>query len=175
MSQRPLNATAASLLGFLHEAPMTGWDLVAAAEAAIGDFWSLTRSQVYRELSAMERDGLIVAGDAGPRSRRPYRLTPAGRAAFKAWVAQEPGPEQIRYPRLLTMAFARHLPPGRLARFLAAHRRQHEARLAAYRATAADLEAGSDLAAQATLDFGIRYEMAVLAWFDHLPPDLAGA
>jgi DNA-binding PadR family transcriptional regulator len=174
-AERTLNATAASLLGFLHEGPMTGWDLVATAEALIGDFWSLTRSQVYRELAAMERDGLVVAGETGPRARRPYRLTPAGRAAFRTWVRQEPGREQIRYPLLLTIAFARHLPPGRLGAFVASHRAEHVSRLAAYRATEAELGADADPAAKATLDFGIRYETAVVEWFDHLPPDLAGA
>ena len=71
-----VNATAASLLGFLHERPMSGWDLVATAQALIGDFWTLTRSQVYRELAAMETADLIVAGTAGPGGRRPW---PAGR------------------------------------------------------------------------------------------------
>jgi len=33
--ERPLNPTAASLLGFLHHGPMTGWDLVAAAQTVI--------------------------------------------------------------------------------------------------------------------------------------------
>ena len=31
-----LNSTAASLLGCLHEGPMTGWDLAATAQRAIG-------------------------------------------------------------------------------------------------------------------------------------------
>ena len=59
---RPLNATAASLLGFLHEGPMTGWDLVERAQERIGDFWTVTRSQVYRELAAMASDALIERG-----------------------------------------------------------------------------------------------------------------
>ena len=115
---RPLNATAASLLGFLHERPMTGWDLVATAEAVIRDFWSLTRSQVYRELATMAEGGLVRAGEIGPRDRQPYELTDAGRAAFADWLEREPGPEQIRYPLLLTIAFGRHLEPGRLAAFV---------------------------------------------------------
>ncbi len=56
-SPTPLNATAASLLGFLHEGPKTGWDLVATAQDRIGKFWSVTTSQVYRELAAMEAAG----------------------------------------------------------------------------------------------------------------------
>ncbi len=168
-----MNATAASLLGFLHERPMSGWDLVATAQVLIGDFWTLTRSQVYRELAAMETAGLIVAGPAGPRDRRPYELTAAGRAAFREWLDQRPGPEQIRYPLLLTIAFGRHLPPGRLAAFVADHREVHARRLQQYRALRA--EAGDHLGpyANATIEFGIRYEAAVLEWFDHLPPEIS--
>ena len=70
MSDRALNATAASLLGFLHQGPMSGWDLAATAQTLIGDFWSLTRSQVYRELSAMASAGgagcqVHLGGDLG--------------------------------------------------------------------------------------------------------------
>lgn len=167
-----MNATAASLLGFLHERPMSGWDLLATAEALIGDFWSITRSQVYRELAAMEARGLVVAGPPGPRERRPYELTDAGRAAFREWLQQPPGGEQIRYPLLLTIAFGRHLAPERLAAFVAEHRAVHEQRLAGYQALQADAGEHLDAYATATLDFGIRYEAAVLDWFDHLPPAL---
>ncbi len=165
---RPLNATAASLLGFLHERPMTGWDLVATAEAVIRDFWSLTRSQVYRELATMAEGGLVRAGEIGPRDRQPYELTDAGRAAFADWLEREPGPEQIRYPLLLTIAFGRHLEPGRLAAFVANHRTAHASRLEHYLQMASD-GGGLDPYARATLDFGVRYETAVLDWFDHLP------
>lgn len=170
-----LNATAASLLGFLHAGAMTGWDLVAAADVVIGDFWSLTRSQVYRELATMEGAGLVVAGEIGPRERRPYQLTDAGRDAFAAWLDQEPGPEQIRYPLLLTMAFGEHLDPKRLAAFVASHRQAHTTRLEGYEAMRAQAGAGLGPYAEATLDFGIRYERAVLDWFDHLAPEVGGA
>jgi DNA-binding PadR family transcriptional regulator len=170
-----VNATAASLLGFLHERPMSGWDLVATAQALIGDFWSITRSQVYRELAAMEAAGLIVAGPAGPRDRRPYELTDAGRAAFGEWLRQRPGPEQIRYPLLLTIAFGRHLPRGRLASFVADHREVHAQRLAQYRDLRSQVGDALDPYALATLDFGIRYEAAVLEWFDHLPPEICSS
>lgn len=167
MPDRPLNATAASLLGFLHERPMTGWDLVATAELLIGDFWSLTRSQVYRELAAMAASGLVEAGESGARDARPFTVTAAGRAAFADWAAQEPGPETIRFPLLLAVGFGRHLPAGRLAASLAAHRVEHEKRLQRYGELAAAVS--DDPFATATLDFGRHYEQAVLGWFDALP------
>ena len=82
MTDKPLNTTAASLLGMLHDGPLSGWDLVAKAEDEIGAFWSLTRSQVYRELKTLSERGLIEAGRAGARDRRPYSLTDDGRATL---------------------------------------------------------------------------------------------
>ena len=178
MADRPLNATAASLLGFLHYGPLTGWDLVATAQAVIGDFWSLTQSQVYRELTVMAEAGLIQAGERGRRDRRPYTLTEAGREAFAAWIAREPGQESIRFPLLLTIGFGRHLPSEQLAAFVARHRAVHAARLATYEAQeAAALAAPGDPDpfALAPLEFGLAYERAVLGWFDALPAAVAGS
>ena len=168
MPERPLNATAASLLGFLTNGPASGWDLLRTAQLVIGRFWSITTSQVYRELAAMEREALIVRGEAGPRDRRPYALTPAGHQAFAELVRRSPGDEQIRYPLLLTISFGRHLPPGLLAEFVREHRAAHADRLAAYHHDRRAL-GDDDPYTAATLDFGIRYEQAVLDWFDALP------
>lgn len=175
MSERTLNATAASLLGFLHLGPMTGWDLVSTAQTVIGDFWSITQSQVYRELAVMAEAGLVKAGERGRRDRQPYSITVAGRVAFAAWVNRQPAEETIRFPLLLTMAFGRHLPHERLAAFLTHHRDVHEARLATYQEQRAAAEAAGDEGdpfALATLDFGLTYERAVLDWFDRLPPSM---
>jgi len=170
-----LNPTAASLLGLLHHGPMTGWDLVATAQEAIGDFWSLTRSQVYRELAAMSAAGLLEAGERGQRERRPYTLTEAGRVAFAAWLERGPGAETIRFPLLLTVLFGRHLSPGRLAAILAERREVHAARAAHYeeiRKAAHDVPDEADPYAMAVLDFGRHYERAVLDWFATLPAAL---
>jgi DNA-binding PadR family transcriptional regulator len=165
-----LNATAASLLGFLHDGPMTGWDLVARAQERIGDFWTLTRSQVYRELAAMAAVGFVEAGERGQRDRRPYAITEAGRKAFIAWVHEMPGVESIRFPLLLRMVFAEHVSTDRMAEFVAWHRRVHAERLVGYEQAWAETGAGTAPGYRAsTLAFGIAYERAVLAWFDGLP------
>ena len=176
MAARSLNPTAASLLGFLHDGPSSGWDLLARARLVIGRFWSLTSSQVYRELTALDHDGLIRAGKSGPRDRRPYELTAAGRAAFAEWIRQPPGEEQIRYPLLLTLSFGRHVPPEALREFAAVHRDAHAQRLAGYLEgrRAAETTGQPDPYAMATLDFGIRYEQAVLDWFAHLAAEVGG-
>jgi DNA-binding PadR family transcriptional regulator len=169
-----LNATAAALLGLLHDGPMTGWELIGRAEERIGEFWSLTQSQVYRELTAMAERGLVDVGPPGPRERKPYALTDAGRAAFADWVAQVPGADQVRIPLLLTIAFADHLPSERLTALVAEQRQVHADRLARYRehraaCDAADGDGRVSAARLATLEFGLRHEEAVLDWFDALP------
>lgn len=165
-----LNATAASLLGFLHERPMTGWDLVAAVEGSVGNFWSVTRSQVYRELRTLESQGLLEAGDTGARERRPYGLTDRGRQAFARWITREPGPDVIRSPVLLTIFFGGHLDERLLVRFLTLHRVLHQQRLDHYETLHAALEGSPE--AQWTvyaLRYGIEHERAVLRWMDALP------
>lgn len=167
----PLNATAAALLGLLLDRPMTGWGLMAAAQERIGEFWTVTQSQVYRELAAMAARGLLTPGPTGPRERKPYEVTPAGRDAFAEWVAGDPGEDQVRIPLLLTVAFAGHLPEERLAAIVARRRAVHEERVARYREARRALDDLGETASarRATLEFGLRYEEAVLDWFDALP------
>lgn len=164
----PLNATAASLLGFLLEGSKSGWDLVSTAQELIGDFWSLTPSQVYRELGRMAEAGYVVAGERGVRERQPYSITDSGRAAFGEWAKKAPGPESIRFPLLLALGFGRDIPPERLAGWLDTHRRLHADRLERYQRSARPPNPYE----AATLQFGIRYERAVLDWFDALPTDI---
>jgi DNA-binding PadR family transcriptional regulator len=164
---RELNATAASLLGFLDAGPMSGWELAEAVQATIGNFWNVTRSQIYRELGQLAVRGLVEPGEAGPRGRRRYTITASGQGAFSEWIRREPGPELIRFPLLLTLFFADRVPREELAQFVAAHRRRHGDRLAFYRT----LMEGSpnDSPRVQTLRFGIAYEEAFLAWVDSLP------
>ncbi|MEU7765762.1 PadR family transcriptional regulator [Nocardia sp. NPDC049190] len=165
-TRKPLNSTAASLLGFLHEGPMSGWDLVAEAQDRIGDFWTITQSQVYRELGSMDAAGLVQKGETGARERTPYHITDAGREEFLEWIARDPGGETIRVPLLLTLSFGEHLDRNRLEHIVATNREIHQGRLTKY---LAEDPATMSSFARATLDFGIRYERAVLEWFDHLP------
>lgn len=171
-----LNATAASLLGFLHQGAQTGWDLVQAVEGSIGDFWNMTRSQVYRELRSLEEQGLVEAGETGTRERRPYSITEAGRSAFRRWIAREPGPDVIRSPMLLTVFFAEHIEPDLLRRHLTLLRIQHQQRLDEYEALLAEIGGLEELQwpVQA-LRFGIEYERSVLRWMDGLPQFSAAA
>ncbi|MHB8670343.1 MAG: PadR family transcriptional regulator [Acidimicrobiales bacterium] len=163
MSSRDLNPTAASLLGFLQRGPMTGWELDRAVAGSIGNFWNVTRSQIYRELPLLSDRGYVVAGEPGPRDRVRYTLTDAGRAAFSEWINREPGPDLIRMRFLLTVFFNDSLEPGRLAELAAGQRRVHEGRLAEFRALQSSLPEP-----EATLRFGISFEETLVEWLTSL-------
>jgi DNA-binding PadR family transcriptional regulator len=169
-----INPTAASLLGFLEMCPMTGWELVAMIEQSIGNFWNVTRSQVYRELNSLAAAGLVDAGDRGPRARRPYQITESGREAFTEWINREPGPELIREPLLLTVFFQDRVEPEKFQRYLTTHQLRHQANLERYKALEPLLEEGPS-GPLATLRLGITYERGILDWIENLLQEGASA
>jgi DNA-binding PadR family transcriptional regulator len=162
-----LNATAASLLGLLHRGSMTGWDLARQAETLIGDFWNVSPSQIYRELRTLEEAGLVAAGPAGSREKKPFTITDKGRDAFTVWIGREPGPDVIRSPLLLMVFFASHLDDVHRKRFMAIQRLRHEQTLYEYRKVVETLgDEEPDLAN--VVQFGIFHEEAFLRWFEWL-------
>ena len=161
-----VNPTAAALLGLLHGGEATAYQLWSAARCFIGDFWTITRSQAYRELAALADRGLVEAQPPGPRSSRPYLLTDAGRAVFAEWLTEPPGTEHIRYPLLLTLSFGSFLTDERLLELVAGRRAEHESRLGRYQEFSDD--ENLDKYQRATVRFGLHYERAVLAWMDEL-------
>jgi DNA-binding PadR family transcriptional regulator len=171
-SPAELNATQASLLGFLHDGPATGWDLIEEVRLGLARFWNVTSSHVYRELKTLETRGLVHAGEPGPRDRRPFSITDAGRRAFADWIRREPAQEQMRVPLLVTLWFAKHLDATTLATFLENHRAEHERRLEEYRgfvdATRESQSVDIDPHVGAVIDFGIAYETAFLDWLAHV-------
>src|SRR5579884_2662798 len=102
MDGQDLNATAASLLGFLQRRPMSGYELANEVGGSIGYFWNVTRSQLYRELKDLAARGCIALSETGSREKRICTITKSGRAAFAEWIAREPEGELIRFPLLLT-------------------------------------------------------------------------
>jgi len=163
-----INATSASLLGYLYWRPMSGGEIVAAVEASVGHFWNVTRSQIYRELQTLARQGLVEVGELGPRRRCPYTITDEGRGAFLAWLEQDPGPDIIRSPLLLKFFFGALLDEERLRRFVGIHRADHEERLEYYRVLLPRI-VDSDPAPAHVVRFGIAFEEIVLRWFDEIP------
>ena len=164
MADQGLNATAAALLGLLHEGPKTGGDLVAEAQSRFGSFWTVTRSQVYRELPELATRGFVKAGKQGVRAAQPYTVTAAGKRAFTTWLGEPVGREHHRSPLLLRTAFAGRATAAQRRALFTAERGVHEHTLAAMREQ--QKASPGDRYANATLEFAITYERALLRWID---------
>ncbi|HLU60230.1 MAG TPA: helix-turn-helix transcriptional regulator [Pseudonocardia sp.] len=161
-----VNATAAALLGLLHEGPMSGGQLVTAAKERFGAFFSVTRSQVYRELPALAVAGLLERGEQGPRSSQKYVLTPLGKRAFRAWVAAGRGADSLRSPLVLRLLHAGTLTPRQRAELVRTSREAYLERLAVARAAA---RAERDPYRKAAADFAVAHVRAVLKLLDAIP------
>ena len=147
---------------------MSGYEVATGIERIIGNFWSTTTSQVYRELRSLETAGLIELDTAGPRERRICAVTAAGRAAFKRWIARDPGDRQLRDPFLLAVFFREAIGTQTLARFVRQERAKHEQRLANFEQVAAQREQAR-LPPEHVLRFAIMFEKTRLEWLDSLP------
>jgi DNA-binding PadR family transcriptional regulator len=99
----------AAILGFLRLEPTSGYLLRKRFEDSVASFWSVTQSQIYRELHALERDQLVVSerepGDGKP-DRRIYSLSKRGETELDAWLRAPVEPVQLRHPLLLKVVLA---------------------------------------------------------------------
>jgi DNA-binding PadR family transcriptional regulator len=169
MAESGLNATAAALLGLLHEGPMTGGQLMAAAGRRLGAFWSMTRSQVYRELPALADLGYVKLGKPGARSSQPYAITPAGKRAFARWLGEPPGREALRNPVALRVAFGNHQSTAQLREAYEQATEYHTAALAEAREQVREAKKAGDDFGAAALEFAVGYHRAALSWLKTAP------
>lgn len=161
-----LNATSAALLGLLHQGPMTGGQLVAAAAERYGAFFAVTRSQVYRELPALADAGLLRLGRQGPRSSQQYVITGAGKRAFKAWLNSGRGADHLRSPLILRLVHAGSLTPRQRSALVDSAREDHVEQLADARAAVRSAE---DLYSKAAAEFTVAHLRAVIKLLDAIP------
>ncbi len=159
------------MLGLLAQlGPMNGNALSRSADVLIGDYWTLTRSQVYRELQSLEQMAFIEAGPTGPRSSRDFSITEEGITALHDWLTTGPADEVIRMPILLTIRFGARIEPDHLRYLLSEFRRRHDAKRGFYTQLEDDLRTvHRDPFEIATIRFGQLFESAVAQWLDELP------
>jgi DNA-binding PadR family transcriptional regulator len=165
---RDLNATSAALLGLLHTDPMTGGQLVATAGELFGSFFSVTRSQVYRELPVLTEAGMLRLGKRGARSSQQYVITAAGKRAFKSWLNSTSGSENLRSPLILRLVHAGQLTPKQRANLVSGARADYLGYLDEARA---DAKAATDPYIKAAAEFTVAHRRAVLKLLDAIPTD----
>lgn len=162
----PLNATQAAMIGLLHDGPMTGGDLTALANKWLAPYWNTTRSQIYRELPALEAQRYIKAGPTGSRNSVPYKITAVGKRAFQAWLKLTPSPDLLRSEAVLRVALGRLQEPEQLEELLDELAESHHKRVAEINALlneAANEHMDYDYQA---LQFALMYHQMIIGWLE---------
>ena len=175
---RDVSSLGRALLAALARAPLTGYGLAQLLRDPIGFFWETQHSQIYPELSRLERAGLVNGSPApgpGPRPKRTYAATEAGLAELRAWIAR-PSRFGGRHDELLLKVYASWLvEPSVIRDLIGEARRHHAAQLGLYLARDESArERGIDrlgfgdsrFADYLTLRRGIDFERGRLAWCD---------
>jgi len=136
--------------------------------AAVSSAFSLPIPGNYPELSRLAGEGLIEHVDSGPRGRKLYRATDAGRAEVLRWLREDDPGRVLRVEAMLQGFFLWMLESDEAVALLDRERVFHQARLGVYEARAVD---GTDWEADAKkrtrrimLDAGIRYERGLVEW-----------
>ena len=73
--------------------------------------WPATQSQLYGELNKLADAGLIEVGDIGPRGRKEYRVTEAGRQDLLRWLTDPGADPPFRSAGLLRIFLLGEMPP----------------------------------------------------------------
>ena len=133
------------ILGFLSLGPRSGYDIKTVVDRSTRFFWAASYGQIYPELRRLEEEGLVEGEDRpnGGRSRRVYRLTPAGREALHDWLLGSTVTIELRDESLLRLFLADALPGDEALMLLEGRKRGHEEYLEVLRAIQA-LPGGPD-------------------------------
>jgi PadR family transcriptional regulator, regulatory protein AphA len=118
MSRPDLTPVSYVVLGLVaRDGPSTPYALKTAVGRGVAHFWQFPHSQIYAETDRLARLGLLAEErEHTGRRRRSYRITPEGRAALRAWLAEPTDePPQFRSLGLLKLFFSQHAEPEHVA------------------------------------------------------------
>jgi len=173
----PATRTELAILGLLAwKEEATGYELQKLATGSVGFIWAPARSQLYAVLKRLDGAGLVAGrrvAQADRPDKRIFRLTEAGRATLRDWLAAvEPIEPEDRDGILLKVFFGAG--PAQLHDY----RERAAQRLATYHEIERTFDGETGAAALRrlqTLRFGIALMEASLAWADETLAALAPA
>ena len=154
-------------MGLLAQEPGSGYDLLKHFEKSMANVWPATQSQLYGELNKLADAGLIEVSDIGPRGRKEYRITDAGRAELRRWVADNTDDPPFRSAGLLRVFLLGELPPGQARDHVQAIADRADAEMKRLEELRDSIEWGDDDASfygYAALEHGLRSHAAEADW-----------
>ncbi|BAZ48478.1 PadR-like family transcriptional regulator [Nostoc sp. NIES-4103] len=105
---------AHTILGFLQQGKMTGYDLKTSCfDECIAHLWPADQAQIYRTLDKLVEQGWISCSieiQCDRPNRKVYDLTEAGKAELIRWLGCHQPLPTIREPLSVQLFFAAQLP-----------------------------------------------------------------
>jgi DNA-binding PadR family transcriptional regulator len=167
-----------ALLGLLAEEPASGYDLTRKFERVLQRYaWHAQNSQIYPELNHLAGDGLVAVVEEGPRGRRTYAITDAGRAELRRWMRNPPEQFNVRNEFVLRLFLLSALEPAEARAALQGLLAQNDAALTDLREQVDKFDAIAETGAPPPLnrmvaEFGLRSFETLRDWalwaLDHL-------
>ena len=180
-----------AVLGLLSEQPLHGYELKKRLSETLGPLWGISFGSLYPALRRLERSGAIeateadgapaaaivptgsVKGDlaaarirrrprAGLRTRKAYRITPAGEQLFDQLLTDESDDDERSFA--LKLSFGRHLTATARLALLERRRAQLVQRLAKSRRN----PTSTDRYARSLLEHRVRSTQLDLDWIEEL-------
>lgn len=133
----------------------------------MANVWPATQSQLYGELNRLAAAGLIEVTDIGPRGRKEYRVTEAGRADLLRWMTNPADDPPYRSAELLRVFLLGEMPTAQARDYLMSVTQRAETELARYEQLRDSMDwTGSDAGfyGRAALEFGLRAEAMEAEW-----------
>lgn len=157
-----------ALLGLLADGPASGYDLLKRFDGTLAFVWPATQSQLYTELGKLDRDGLVEVTVHGPRGRKEYAVTDAGRTELRRWLTDTEPERTRRNEATLRVFFLASVSPDDARRYLEREAEVAAEQLATFRELAASVDWDAMPAwvrfSRVALEQGIRVTETNLEW-----------
>lgn len=103
-----LTSTSYAMLGLLAVKPWTTYELARQMDHTLSRFWPRARSKLYEEPKKLVAGGLARGNveAVGRRRRTVYSITPKGRRALAAWLAEPGAGPVLEFEQLMKVFFA---------------------------------------------------------------------
>lgn len=154
-------------LGLLAQEPGSGYDLLRHFEKSMANVWPATQSQLYGELNKLADAGLIEVSDRGPRGRKEYRITEAGREQLRRWVMNPQDDPPFRSAALLRVFLLGEIPRAQAREHMVAMAEHADAevkRLEALRDSIDWRDHEGLFFGRAALEYGLRLNAMQAEW-----------
>jgi DNA-binding PadR family transcriptional regulator len=158
-------------LGLLAWEPASGYDLLKHFEKSMANVWPATQSQLYGELNKLAAAGLIEVTDVGPRGRKEYRITEAGRAEIRRWVMNPQDDPPFRSSPLLRVFLLDAIPREQARAHMVAVAEHADAEVKRLEELQAAIDWGQDESffyGHAALEYGLRMNAMEADWANWL-------